>query len=742
MDDLLRERIERYLAGGLTDAEAGALFEALRRDPGALAHLGRVLVQQAHLRDAMRDAGAAALRAASEGPPASRRAAWGWAAAACAAVAVGAVLFSGSRAASPIRPGAPAPPGMSARDGTGESVARAPVGSGAGSQAGVSPSAPPDAGPATAVLPPASLARLVSVAGPAFVVTDAGRILAHADAPLVPGQGVRTEGPDGRAVLSFPGGSRLTLGAETSVTLFDAGRGHTLLLAGGTVDASLVSAAAGPDVLLVTPHAEVSASDARLVLRCATDGTRIDVASGRARFTRGLDRETLEVAAGQCAAAAVGEAFVARPTGPDAPPPAPIPAPEPAAAAAAPVATSGRTPGPEPVGPAPPGALPAVGGGAPTRSITARLERVQGDVRILGDSGASGRRDPARAGDAILSGQGIETFGAGAFAVAVCLDATRIEIGPDARAFFDAEGNRVSLDYGAIRADVSKQPRGASVVLGTPHAEVRVLGTRFLLASDPKSTTVEVEEGRVRLARREDGASVVVLPRQYASVRGRAPLVSRPVRIWRSEDTVMNPPGAPPAVVPDLSGRRAARLEFYESGRDGGVEPGRPLSVFVPGRHLDFGNRDRFNHCDQYWAHAPKAYPYAGKSNVGRGEDEGERGAPPPLGVRDLQLHPPNNDRLTVAAFVVPVAGLYRVRDLGVRRVDARGGPVRYLVFDAQDRPIAELTATPDRAWVWESRSFALGFLQAGDRIRFAVARAGDYGWDAAEIAWTVTATE
>jgi hypothetical protein len=204
----------------------------------------------------------------------------------------------------------------------------------------------------------------------------------------------------------------------------------------------------------------------------------------------------------------------------------------------------------------------------------------------------------------------------------------------------------------------------------------------------------------------------------------------------------MNPGGAPQAVVPDVSGRKAARLAFYESGVDGGVAPGRPLSVFVPGRHIDHGNRDRFNHCERYWAHAPKRYPYAGRSLVGRGGDAGERGAPAPLRVRDLQLHPPDSDRLTVAAFIAPVDGRYRVRDLGVRRVDARGGPVRYVVHDAQRRRVATLKATPDRAWVWERRGFDLGALRAGDRIHFAVAREGDYGWDAAEIAWTVSATE
>jgi ferric-dicitrate binding protein FerR (iron transport regulator) len=722
VDEATRSDIERYLAGGMTDAEASSFLASLRGDREALAHLGRVLEQQAHLFDLLREqARASASRLAAATPP--RRAAWRWAAAAAVAVvAVGAFLLARPRGRTGTRPpqagremtetvrGVPAPPAPDRSPDPAPDVA------------GTVPDMTPASPPASIPDPPA---RIESVEGPVYVVTDGGRILAHAGQSVLPGQGVRTEGPEGRVVLVLPGASRLESGPDSAVTLFAEGRGLSAFLSGGRLAGTIADPSSGPVLTLLTPHAEVRGAGARFVLECDPDETRLAVSEGLLRFRRTSGGEAIDVAAGRRAVAGEGAAFASRPADED--PPAVLP---PAAAA-------------EPaVPPAPPAPAIAVAPAAvtPTRAVSGRLVHVQGEVRVHDVPGVAPL--PARAGQPLLSGQGLETVGEEAFAVVVCVDATRIELGANARAVFDAAGKRVVLDYGVLRADVSKQPRGASVALVTPHAEVKVLGTRFVLTAEPKATTVEVEEGHVRMSRRQDGVSTVVSPGFFASVHGRDPVLALPVRSWRSWETTMNPAGDPQAVVPDASGRRAARLEFYESSDNAGVAPGPRLPVFTPGRHVDFGNNDKFNHVEQYWAHAPKGYPYAGKSLVGRGEDAGERGAPPPLKVRDLQLHPPNNDHLVVAAFVVPVDGLYRVSGLGVRRVDERGGPVRYLVADPSRRKVAELTATPDRAWVWEPRSCVLGMLKAGDRIHFAVSRQGDYGWDAAEIAWMVTATD
>ncbi|MBA7715823.1 hypothetical protein ES703_124881 [subsurface metagenome] len=105
----------------------------------------------------------------------------------------------------------------------------------------------------------------------------------------------------------------------------------------------------------------------------------------------------------------------------------------------------------------------------------------------------------------------------------------------------------------------------------------------------------------------------------------------------------------------------------------------------------------------------------------------------------DLQLHPPENDHLTVAAFVVPQTGQYSVYDLAVRRVWYEGDLAGYKVFDEDKNLLAYIVATTDQDWVTDPNMYNLGTLQAGDRIYFAVDREdANYFWDATEIIWTI----
>ena len=206
---------------------------------------------------------------------------------------------------------------------------------------------------------------------------------------------------------------------------------------------------------------------------------------------------------------------------------------------------------------------------------------------------------------------------------------------------------------------------------------------------------------------------------------------------WNSYDVVTQA-GSPQATVTDASGQKAATVELYESTNNGGVIKGNLLATFTSGAHPGV-----FNRVQSYWSPAGgNTYPYGGKSTVGRGLDAGETNAPAPGAVFDLQLHPPNNDHLVVAAYKVQENGTYDVRNLAVRRVD--GNPnqtVRYRVFNPQSVQIANLQATSNRAWVTDANTYALGQLTAGQYIYFAVARDGTYSWDATEISWTVTKT-
>jgi hypothetical protein len=204
--------------------------------------------------------------------------------------------------------------------------------------------------------------------------------------------------------------------------------------------------------------------------------------------------------------------------------------------------------------------------------------------------------------------------------------------------------------------------------------------------------------------------------------------------IWRSFDVIMNPT-SPQATVTD-GNAVTADLEFYESTDNDGVNKDSLFDTYTDGYH-----EDGFNHAEHIWAYTSgvDAYPYAAKSTVARGSDSGEANTPAPSGVFDLQLHPPENDHVTVAAFVVPVAGDYTVYDLGVRRVWWEGSLAGYKVFDQSKSLLTHIVATTDQDWVTDPNTYNLGTLQASDRIYFAVDREdANYFWDATEIIWTI----
>ncbi len=207
--------------------------------------------------------------------------------------------------------------------------------------------------------------------------------------------------------------------------------------------------------------------------------------------------------------------------------------------------------------------------------------------------------------------------------------------------------------------------------------------------------------------------------------------------VWRSFNVIMNPT-SPQATVTD-GNAVTADLEFYESTNDNGVNKSSLFGTYTDGTHAE-----SFNHAEHIWGDTSgDPYPYAAKSTVARGSDSGEGNTPAPSGVFDLQLHAPEeiggNDHLTVAAFIVPVAGDYSVYNLAVRRVDDGGDLAGYRVFDESKSLLTHIVATTDRDWVTDPSTYNLGTLAAGDRIYFAVDREdANYFWDATEIIWTI----
>ena len=206
--------------------------------------------------------------------------------------------------------------------------------------------------------------------------------------------------------------------------------------------------------------------------------------------------------------------------------------------------------------------------------------------------------------------------------------------------------------------------------------------------------------------------------------------------VWHSYDVVTSE-DFHPATVFDEEGTTPTVVNFYMSSNSSGVERGNPLRIFHSESHID-----TFNHVEKFWSlYADNGgYPYAGKSSVDRGSDTGESEMPDPLGVRDLQLHPPSGRELVVAAFAVPVNGFYTVSNLAARRVDSGGETAILFLFDSERIVRKALVASNDRSWAQDESDYTLGELEQGDQIYFCVGR-GDryYVNDATEIAWSVT---
>ena len=206
---------------------------------------------------------------------------------------------------------------------------------------------------------------------------------------------------------------------------------------------------------------------------------------------------------------------------PKPPPPAPVtpaisPRPDPAPPPSP--APAQVEPAPKPEEPRPtPSPLPKTTvAEAPSKPAPVQIERAKGEVLVV----AEGMKSPAREGQGLLPGQALQTVGSESLAVVRIPDGTQLELAGDTTVAEIAEatgtGRKVVLDSGTVVAKVAKQPAGQALVFATPHGEARVLGTTLKLSVDAQGTKLEVTEGRVRLTRKKDGASVDVGAGSYA----------------------------------------------------------------------------------------------------------------------------------------------------------------------------------------------------------------------------------
>jgi ferric-dicitrate binding protein FerR (iron transport regulator) len=158
------------------------------------------------------------------------------------------------------------------------------------------------------------------------------------------------------------------------------------------------------------------------------------------------------------------------------------------------------------------------------------LDRTEGTVFVV----IGGRRSPAKAGQPIPSGAGLETAGAGSQAIFEYADGSRVALGADTILLQvcerrtpsgkPAEGKLIQVLQGILAAQIVRQPVGESMLFLTPHAEAKVLGTRLSLSVAAAVTRLDVRQGKVKLTRKEDGQSAEVTEGHFAMAgKGIAP---------------------------------------------------------------------------------------------------------------------------------------------------------------------------------------------------------------------------
>lgn len=139
---------------------------------------------------------------------------------------------------------------------------------------------------------------------------------------------------------------------------------------------------------------------------------------------------------------------------------------------------------------------------------------------------SDGQSRAARVGTSLLAGERIATQGINTLAVLSYDDGTQLTLRNDSSASCRSGDQKiVSLHSGIASVQVTPQPVDQPMLVGASTADIKVVGTRFAIATMPNRTDLNVAAGRVRLTRKSDGQSIDVSQGRMIVTGDRSPLV-------------------------------------------------------------------------------------------------------------------------------------------------------------------------------------------------------------------------
>lgn len=146
----------------------------------------------------------------------------------------------------------------------------------------------------------------------------------------------------------------------------------------------------------------------------------------------------------------------------------------------------------------------------------AALERVTGDVRILG---SDGQVRSIAANASLCQGDTVRTRGNESSTVVAYADGTRLTlVGNTSVTCGDPRSKSIVVHQGTLAGSVRPQAQETPMLLATPSVQVQVLGTRFQIEAVANRTDLSVTEGRVRVVRTSDGQAVDVADGKHAVI--------------------------------------------------------------------------------------------------------------------------------------------------------------------------------------------------------------------------------